>query len=374
MGKYILLLLLGVAGFCIWRIVDTAGGPGMKKQKEPAPVKQGAAVGNYDSRVKQGVPLETPFLADEIIVLTLPLSTVTAAEILAGTAGKDISGAQVVSAVGGGAVVISGEKKAVQAAALVINGMDVKQVPTVVVIAVVLRDEKGASHRVGLWDVARKIAASSEFGNVQYDWATGVLSFGAITAAQKVIEALGAQSIGKSGFSVVDRPHLAMQSGKSAVWESGREIPVPVLNQGSVNTTTSIQYKRVITGLTVSATVNASGRIVLEVLQTDDRIIGTSRVAGSDVPTMSNQKLSTKIELTEGDVAILGGNHGTSNQKSASGFPVLGQILPFSLIFGDRSGERGEVNVSVALTAWVLPPGVRPAIVSTGEKTGKRKR
>jgi type II secretory pathway component GspD/PulD (secretin) len=377
MGKYILLGLLCVAGFFIWRIVELPNALVSKhKGTQPPPESslhnQPAPVGKFDSRVKAGAPLSTVDLALPVVVV-LPLSSITAKAVLGGPE-KMIAGASVTAALGGAGVVISGNAEAVKAAALVINGMDSKSVPTVVVAAVVLREEIGGRHKIGLWDVARSIAASSEFGSVSYDWATGVLSFGAITAAQKVIQALGEQSISRSGFSVVDKPHLAMQSGESAVWESGREIPVPVFNQGSVNTTTSIQYKKVLTGLTISATVNAAGRIFLEVLQVDDRIVGTTRIAGADVPTMSNQKLMTKIELSEGDVAILGGSKGTADQKSASGFPLVGQVFPLSLVFGNRAGEKSSLGVSVALTAWILPAGVRPDVVSKAQPAAKRRR
>ena len=156
-------------------------------------------------------------------------------------------------------------------------------------------------------------------------------------------------------------------------WRFGadREVPIPVTTQGLNNSQTSVNFKKVQFSLGVVPSVLPDGRIALTVSQTNDDVIGSAQIGGDSVPTIATQYLSTRLELIEGQVAVLGGMRTHSTNDKKSGFPVLGEIPPLSWLFGNRekSGEDGELLI--VITAFRVPVGANPVEVRRAEPISK---
>jgi len=257
-----------------------------------------------------------------------------------------------------------------------IKAIDSEAVNSVVVQAVVLRRSKGKSSSVGMWEALQGVVADGGFGlsQVAFDPVAGILTFGAITGAQETVRLLGSQNVKRYGFEVESRPVLSMSSGRTAWFTSGREVPIPVSQQNIAGTQTSISYKKVNFSLGVTATVMPSGRLVLDVVQSNDDVIGSAEIGGDPVPTIATQSMQTRLELVAGQVAVLGGVEVANRGDDSRHFPVLGAVPPLSWLFGARDKTEEKSELVVALTAFVLPAGVNAREVRRAEPVNVAKR
>ena len=372
--KYFLVIILIVGawgGFVLFSKVR-----GVHKSPDKVPLNSsslGGVIGADKSRESsRGAPLDTPKLDDrEIFNLGVMLEGVTAAEVVSALGSSKVSGDVVVRpSPFGNAVVVSGTNwQNVTATVETVKLLDRPRAEMVMLQAVVMRTTKGSSSNVGVWKTLQDVVSKGGFGtgNIAFDPVAGVVTFGSITAAQEVLRILGSQNVGRYGFKVESRPVLAAASGQEAWFTSGREVPVPVTTQNVSNAQTSIVFKKVQFSFGVTPSVLPSGRIALKIVQSNDDIVGSAEVGGNTVPTIATQSLSTRIELMEGQVAVLGGVSLQNEGDDSNSFPVLGAVPPFSWLFGNRDKRREESELLVAITAFRVPDGSNPLPVRRAE-------
>ncbi len=318
-----------------------------------------------------GAPLGTPDLAPKVLyTVAVPLNSATSREVLENIGQTNPFGVSVYSAPFGNSVVLTGSDfQNVNALAETVRLLDHEKPETVILQAVVLRMSRGASSSVGIWGTLQDVINDGGFGlgEIAFDPVAGLLTFGSITAAQELIRLLGSNDVSRYGFTVESRPMLAASSGQEAWFTSGREVPIPVTTQGNVNSQTSVNFKKVLFSFGVRPSVLPGNRIALTINQTNDDVIGTAEVGGDPVPTIATQSLYSRIELQEGQVAILGGIEVSNKGDEKSGFPVLGHIPGLSLIFGNRSKRDEKSELVVAITAFRVPSGANPLPVRKAE-------
>ena len=267
---------------------------------------------------------------------------------------------------GCGVVVLAPDLPTAVSISETIKIIDSEKVSTIVVQAVVLRKTKGKSSTVGVWESLQAVIAQNGFGSssIHFDPVAGIVTLGNITFAQEAIRILGTQTVRRYGFTVESRPSLSMTSGRQAWFASGQEVPVPVTTQNTIGNQNSITYKKVQFSLGVTATKLINGRIVLDVIQANDDVIGSATVSGNSIPTIATQSLSTRLELSPGQLAILGGIEILNGADDSRAFPVLGAVPPLSWIFGTRDKTHEKSELVVAITAFIVPVGQAPALRS----------
>lgn len=375
--KWMLIIVLILGGWGIWVLVS-------KVRTLPKPSLSaitggsvgGATLSEKKKEVLGGAPLDTPKLADrDIFSLGVVLQGVTSSEVLLSLGTSQLGGdLSVRPSPFGNAVVVTGTNwQNVVATAELVKMLDAPKAELVMLQAVVLRTTKGSSSNVGVWKTLQDVVAKGGFGtgNIVFDPVAGVVTFGSITAAQEVLRVLGSQNIGRYGFRVESRPVLATASGQEAWFTSGREVPVPVTTQNVANSQSSIVYKKVQFSFGVLPSVLPSGRIALKITQSNDDVVGSAEVGGNTVPTIATQSLSTRIELQEGQLAVLGGVSLRNEGDDSNAFPILGAVPPFSWLLGNRDKRREESELLVVITAFRVPDGANPLPVRRAEVVKK---
>lgn len=342
-------------------------------------LKTGVDVSSIGGRTRpdsmKGASLDTPKLQEtDIFNISVPLVSITSREVLE-SLGQDQGETRVRPSPFGNSVSVTGRNfQNVAATADLVRQLDRTNPENIVLQAVVLRTNKGKSSILGVWGTLQEVVAAGGFGvgNISFDPVAGILTLGSITAAQEVIKILGSNDVSHYGFSVESRPMLSTSSGNEAWFTSGREVPVPVTTQGNVNSQTSVDYKKVLFSLGVRPSVLPDDRIALTINQTSDDIVSTAEVGGNPVPTIATQTLYTRIELKEGQVAIIGGIEVATKGDEKSGFPVLGQVPPVSWILGNRKKNEERSEVLIAITAFKVPTGANPLPVKRAELVNKK--
>lgn len=160
-------------------------------------------------------------------------------------------------------------------------------------------------------------------------------------------------------FKVLSRPVVYTQNGKRAEITSGEKIPVPKESlsdtTNNVNTTavrTTIDFEDVVLKLEVIPTINKDNQVTLDIVQVNDNVIGTSIVAGSEVPIIGTQELNTTVTVPHRNTIVLGGLISEENNDADDGVPFLGRVpvLGYLVKNTKRGTKRSELLIFIQPT------------------------
>lgn len=163
-------------------------------------------------------------------------------------------------------------------------------------------------------------------------------------------------------FKVLSRPVVYTQNGKRAEITSGQEVPVPVesLSDASNNNNTaavrtSIDFKEVVLKLEVLPTINENNEVTLDIVQINDRVIGSQLVADSEVPIIGKQELNTTVSVANRSTIVLGGLISESKNQTDTGIPIL-KDLP---VIGQAARNTQVSKDRTELMIFIQPVVVR---------------
>lgn len=163
-------------------------------------------------------------------------------------------------------------------------------------------------------------------------------------------------------FKVLSRPVVYTQNGKRAEITSGQEVPVPVESlsdaSGNVNSAavrTSIDFKEVVLKLEVLPTINQDNEVTLDIVQINDRVIGSQLVADSEVPIIGKQELNTTVTVANRSTIVLGGLISERIEKNEAGVPIISRIP----LFGNLAKNTNNSTTRSELMIFIQPIVVR---------------
>lgn len=110
-----------------------------------------------------------------------------------------------------------------------------------------------------------------------------------------------------STVEVLQRPYMRLTHDKPAIVEAISEIPLPETTLSNGLSQTSIKYRKVGLQMTVTPRFLPGERVTLNVEQNNGIVGPYVEIAGSSVPQIDSQRVSTTVELAIGDAAVLGG-------------------------------------------------------------------
>lgn len=131
-------------------------------------------------------------------------------------------------------------------------------------------------------------------------------------------------------FKVLSRPVVYTQNGKRAEITSGREVPFPsssvsdTTNPNSIRST--VDFKEVVLKLEVLPTINEDNEVTLDIVQVNDRIVGSQTVSENEIPIIGKQELNTTVSVPSHTTIVLGGLISESNDHTDTGIPILKDI------------------------------------------------
>ncbi|HAH07975.1 MAG TPA: hypothetical protein DCM05_15865, partial [Elusimicrobia bacterium] len=183
----------------------------------------------------------------------------------------------------------------------------------------------------------------------------GAFTFGRVTNNYWLSATLtAAASQGK--VKVLSDPKIATLNGKKASINITTAIPYTTSNVASTGVT-SQQVGTTTTGikLDVTPTINADGRITLEVNPNISQPSAnvTSAVAG--VPAVDTREAKTTVLVHDGETIVIGGLITDSVANGVTKVPFFGDIPLIGWFFKKKSVERTRVELLIFVTTRVLP-------------------
>jgi pilus assembly protein CpaC len=198
---------------------------------------------------------------------------------------------------------------------------------------------------------------SSEFSEtVGVDWGSigastpGVFTFPNLTASDiaAVITALSDDSLGE----VLAEPNLTVLSGEEASFLVGGELPMVVSDTNG----TEISFKEFGIGLDLSAKVLSKDEIRLRVQPRVSNVDKVIKTVGLEVPQLSSRRVSTTIEIADGQTFMIGGLMSSEDIEQLSKVPLLGDIPLFGTLFSKATTDRKQSEVVIIATVNLVKP------------------
>ena len=153
-------------------------------------------------------------------------------------------------------------------------------------------------------------------------------------------------------------PNLMAMSGQEASFLAGGSIPIPVSQGGSSGGAIAIEYREYGVKLKFTPVILGDGRIRLKVSpEVSDLDYGNSvTVLGTTVPGISQRKVTTTVELAEGQSFALAGLLNTSVAANKNVTPLLGDLPVIGPLFRTVRYQRKDTELVVLVTPYLVEP------------------
>lgn len=209
---------------------------------------------------------------------------------------------------------------------------------------------------------------------------TGAINSGEIRSNALDTFHIGANFSGASWFGVLSlmeghrlakilaQPTLVVESGQSARFHAGGEIPTPV---DSDNYGITIEWKAYGIILAFTPEILENGNIHIDLEQevsTLDWANGVSFGAGT-IPAMRTRTTKTSVKLRDGESFVVSGLLHEEIRSIVDKIPLLGDIPIFGALFRSSSYEKDQSELAIVVTPRIINPiAANEAIVLPGEQ------
>ncbi len=200
-------------------------------------------------------------------------------------------------------------------------------------------------------------SSSTAQGTGQLDLNTGDWTWGTLSVNQlKVVLDLLNQN-GKS--KLISDPHITTLENHEAEIKVQTIIPIPTVNRftegASVQDILTFQDEEVGISLKVTPRITGDGKITLDVFPKVEDIIGFAGPANNQKPITTSRSVRTRITVTDGETAALGGLLKEDEIQQEQKLPLLGSIpLLGKLLFTNKSKEKTTTDLIILITPRIM--------------------
>lgn len=205
-------------------------------------------------------------------------------------------------------------------------------------------DLNGPSGSTGGYTAGAATSVASNAGALQLNFGTTSLNFNVL------LEALEEKGVVRT----LSEPNLTALSGQSASFLAGGEIPVPVVDSdGNVG----VEFKAFGVSLDFTPTV-VDDDIINLVLESEVSSVtdSTTVINGASVPTLSNRRAQTTVELRDGQSFAIAGILQDDFSNGAAQVPFLGELPVLGALFRSARFSRQQTELVIIVTAHLVTP------------------
>ena len=161
-------------------------------------------------------------------------------------------------------------------------------------------------------------------------------------------------------LKILAEPTLITLSGKTAYFLAGGEFPIPVPQSSGTagSTVITIQYKPFGVGLNFTPTVLSSGKINMQVAPEVSELdfANALRLDNFVVPALSTRRVSTVVELADGQSFAIAGLLNNELRQTVRKTPWLGDIPILGALFRSEDFKKDETELVVIVTVHLVKP------------------
>tara|TARA_R110002073_G_scaffold119379_5_gene260598 strand:- start:1040 stop:2758 length:1719 start_codon:yes stop_codon:yes gene_type:complete len=161
-------------------------------------------------------------------------------------------------------------------------------------------------------------------------------------------------------IKILAEPTIVAISGQEASFLVGGEILIPV--SSGVGGSIRLQPKQFGVGLTFTPTVLEEGRINLNVNPEVSELVSFEQVASTGlgaivaVPTFRTRRISTTVQLRDGQSLAIGGLLQDNFKEQIKRFPILGEIPVLGALFSSSNFLMDKTELMIIVTPRLVKP------------------
>ena len=152
----------------------------------------------------------------------------------------------------------------------------------------------------------------------------------------------------KNKAKILSRPSITTMSGEEAVIQVGGEIPYQTQNSNGVSNTSFKQYGII---LQLKPVADAEDRIVSTIHAEVSNISGES---ANGLPILEMRRADSVITVRSGSTMVIGGLMDSSESKTVSKFPLLGDIPILGEFFKYTSKSKDKQELIILVTPYLV--------------------
>lgn len=154
---------------------------------------------------------------------------------------------------------------------------------------------------------------------------------------------------------VLAKPELIVQSGETAEFLVGGEVPIPVAQDEN---TITIEYKEFGVRLSFSPIITESGKIQMTVAPEVSNIDASAGYQAGNivVPGFRSRKTATTITMEAGQSFVIGGLIQDNIRSQISEVPYLSKIPLLGALFRSTSYEKDQSELAILVTPQFVEP------------------
>lgn len=159
-------------------------------------------------------------------------------------------------------------------------------------------------------------------------------------------------------IKVLAEPNIVAISGQEASFLVGGEIMIPVHSMQQ----TTLESKQFGIGLRFTPTVLEAGRIHLRVTPEVSELLTINPVASTGlgqivaVPTFKTRRISTTVQLADGQSLAIGGLLQDDFQEQVKRFPMLGEVPVLGTLFRSSEFQMKKTELMIVVTPRLVKP------------------
>ena len=161
-------------------------------------------------------------------------------------------------------------------------------------------------------------------------------------------------------IKILAEPNIVAISGQEASFLVGGEIMIPV--SSGVGSTVRLQSKQFGVGLIFVPTVLEEGRINLRVNPEVSELVSFQQVASTGlgaivaVPTFKTRRISTTVQLRDGQSLAIGGLLQDNFKEQIKRFPMLGEVPVLGSLFSSSDFLMDKTELMIIVTPRLVQP------------------
>ncbi len=159
-------------------------------------------------------------------------------------------------------------------------------------------------------------------------------------------------------INVISSPQLMVLDNQTAFLNVGDQVPIAV--QSSVSVTdpdapvvSSIEYRDTGVTLEITPRVNASGLVVLDIIQEVSDAVSTD-TSNLESPTIQQRRIESTVAVQSGESVALGGLIRDRRIDNVTGIPLLSSIPILGNLFKTTSEDVFRTELLVLITPHVV--------------------
>lgn len=161
-----------------------------------------------------------------------------------------------------------------------------------------------------------------------------------------------------TNVDVISSPQLLVLDNQSAVLNVGDQVPITIQTAQSVidpdaPIVSSVEYRDTGVTLEITPRVNASGLVVLDIVQEVSDAVQTES-SGIDSPTIQQRRVESVVAVQSGETVALGGLIRDRRTDAVTGIPLLSSIPILGNLFKTTGEEVRRTELLVLITPRVI--------------------